>query len=96
MSRVLVVDDDPQLLSTLRINLTAHGYTVVAAPDGATALRAAATTPHPDVVVRDVGRPDMPGASGLSGLSIQMWSARPVQVRSRWWWWGRRSRGRRG
>ena len=40
--RVLVVDDDPQILRALRINLSAHGYHVLLAPDGAAALRAAA------------------------------------------------------
>ena len=80
MSRVLVVDDDPQLLSTLRINLTAHGYNVVVAPDGATALRVAVKAPHPDVVVLDLGLPDISGTEVLVGL--RGWSTVPVVVLS--------------
>ncbi len=80
MSRVLVVDDDPQLLSTLRINLTAHGYSVVVAPDGATALRVAVKAPHPDVVVLDLGLPDISGTEVLVGL--RGWSTVPVVVLS--------------
>lgn len=80
MSRVLVVDDDPQLLRTLRINLTAHGHAVTLAADGATALRAAATVPHPEVVVLDLGLPDMDGLDVLAGL--RGWSRVPVVVLS--------------
>ena len=80
VSRVLVVDDDPHLLRTLRINLTAHGHTVVLAADGAAALRAAAEHPPPDVVILDLGLPDMPGLEVLAGL--RGWSAVPVIVLS--------------
>jgi two-component system, OmpR family, KDP operon response regulator KdpE len=47
MTTILVVDDEPQIARTLRINLTARGYDVITAPDGATALRAA-TDHKPD------------------------------------------------
>ena len=80
MSRVLVVDDDPQLRQTLRINLTAHGHAVSLAPDGTTALRLAATEPHPEVVVLDLGLPDTNGLDVLAGL--RGWSAVPVVVLS--------------
>ena len=80
VSRVLVVDDDPHLLRTLRINLTAHGHTVVLAADGAAALRAAAEHPPPDVVILDLGLPDMPGLEVLAG--VRGWSAVPVIVLS--------------
>ena len=46
MNRVLVVDDDPQLLRALRINLTARGYEVDTAADGRAGLAAAADR-HP-------------------------------------------------
>jgi hypothetical protein len=46
MTRILVVDDEPQLLRTLRINLRARGYDVDVAADGATALRAPLATPR--------------------------------------------------
>ncbi|PVZ13274.1 response regulator [Actinomycetospora cinnamomea] len=80
MSRVLVVDDDPHLRRTLRINLAAHGHTVVLAADGAAALRASADHPPPDVVVLDLGLPDMPGLDVLAGL--RGWSSVPVIVLS--------------
>ena len=80
MSRVLVVDDDPHLRRTLRTNLSAHGHTVVLAADGAAALRAAADHPPPDVVVLDLGLPDMPGLDVLAGL--RGWSTVPVVVLS--------------
>ncbi|KQS65999.1 response regulator [Modestobacter sp. Leaf380] len=77
MSRVLVVDDDPQLLRALRITLRAAGHEVVVAPDGATALREAAAS-HPDVVVLDLGLPDLDGTEVLAGL--RPWFTGPVLV----------------
>ena len=41
MTRVLVVDDDPQILRALKINLAARGYIVLVAPDGTQALHIA-------------------------------------------------------
>jgi two-component system KDP operon response regulator KdpE len=79
MSRILVVDDDRQLLRALRINLTARGYEVVLAPDGATALAAASRQP-PDLVVVDLGLPDMDGVEVVEG--IRGWSRAPVIVLS--------------
>jgi two-component system, OmpR family, KDP operon response regulator KdpE len=75
--KVLVVDDDPQILRTLRINLTAHGYRVVLAPDGAAALRAAADE-HPDVIVLDLGLPDMDGTDVIEG--VRGWTNVPIIV----------------
>ncbi|MEJ3658796.1 response regulator [Actinomycetes bacterium KLBMP 9759] len=77
--RVLVVDDDPQILRALRINLTAHGYQVLLAQDGAAALRAAADG-HPDVVVLDLGLPDMDGTDVIEGL--RGWTTVPIIVLS--------------
>ena len=79
MTRILVVDDDPQILRALRINLTAHGYHVLLAPDGGTALRAAADG-HPDVVVLDLGLPDMDGTEVIEGL--RGWTTVPIIVLS--------------
>src|SRR3954452_17682593 len=56
MTRVLVVDDDPQILRALRITLRAHGYQVLTAPNAITAMRMT-TQEHPDVVVLDLGLP---------------------------------------
>jgi len=67
MTRVLVVEDDPQLVRALVINMQARGYGVDAAPDGATALRLAAAR-QPDVVVLDLGLPDMDGTDVIRAL----------------------------
>ena len=75
--KVLVVDDDPQILRTLRINLSAHGYRVVLAPDGAAALRAAADE-QPDVIVLDLGLPDMDGTEVIAG--VRGWTSVPIIV----------------
>ena len=79
MTRVLVIDDEPQILRALRINLSVRGYEVMTAPDGATALRAAAEH-RPDVVVLDLGLPDMSGIDVLAGL--RGWLTAPVIVLS--------------
>jgi two-component system, OmpR family, KDP operon response regulator KdpE len=79
VSRVLAVDDDPQLLRALRITLRAAGHEVATAEDGRTALGAAAAE-HPDVVVLDLGLPDMDGTEVLAGL--RPWFTGPVLVLS--------------
>ncbi len=78
-TKVLVVDDEPQILRALRINLSVRGYEVITAATGAAALRAAAEK-HPDVVVLDLGLPDMDGIDVLAGL--RGWSTSPVIVLS--------------
>jgi len=67
MTRVLIVEDEPQLRRALVINLRARRYDVDAVADGAGALRAAATTP-PDLVILDLGLPDMDGVEVVHGL----------------------------
>jgi two-component system KDP operon response regulator KdpE len=79
MTRVLVVEDDPQLVRALVINLEARQYGVDAAPDGTTALRLAAAR-QPDVVVLDLGLPDMDGVDVIKAL--RGWSRTPVLVLS--------------
>jgi two-component system KDP operon response regulator KdpE len=79
MSRILVVDDDRQLLRALRINLTARGYDTVVAVDGTAGL-SAATREGPDLVIVDLGLPDMDGVEVVEG--IRGWSAVPVIVLS--------------
>jgi two-component system KDP operon response regulator KdpE len=79
MTRVLVVDDEPQIVRALRINLRARGYDVDAAPDGRTALDLVARR-HPDVVILDLGLPDMEGVEVIKGL--RGWTALPIIVLS--------------
>jgi two-component system KDP operon response regulator KdpE len=79
MTRVLVVDDDLQLLRALRINLTARGYNVVTAADGRTGLRATAES-HPDVIVLDLGLPDLDGTDVITEL--RGFTATPIIVLS--------------
>ena len=76
---VLVVDDDAGLVRALTINLRAHGWVVTTAPDGARALDAVART-QPDVVVLDLGLPDMSGLDVIAG--IRGWSRVPIVVLS--------------
>lgn len=79
MTTILVVDDEPQLLRALRINLRARGYDVHVAPNGTEALRIAAAHP-PDVVVLDLGLPDMDGTEVVAGL--RGWTEVPILVLS--------------
>jgi two-component system KDP operon response regulator KdpE len=79
MTRVLVVDDDPQLLRALRINLSVRGYEVITAPTGSRALSLAAEHP-PQVVILDLGMPDISGIEVLAGL--RGWLSAPVIVLS--------------
>ncbi|WP_374613285.1 response regulator [Gordonia sp. (in: high G+C Gram-positive bacteria)] len=78
-TRVLVVDDEPQLLRALRINLNARGFAVTTAATGAAALTAAARE-NPHVVVLDLGLPDIDGLTVLEGL--RGWTTVPVIVLS--------------
>ncbi len=78
-AKVLVVDDEPALARALAINLRAHGWEVVTAADGRSALDAAATT-HPDVIVLDLGLPDMDGTEVIAGL--RGWTSVPIVVLS--------------
>ena len=80
MSRVLVVEDEDGLRRALAINLKARGYTVETVPDGTSALRAAATAPGPDLVIVDLGLPDMDGMDVVAG--IRGWSAVPIIILS--------------
>ncbi|WP_407342917.1 response regulator [Pengzhenrongella phosphoraccumulans] len=78
-ARILVVDDEPGLVHALAINLRAHGWDVVTAPDGAGALDLAASA-SPDVVLLDLGLPDISGLEVIAG--IRGWSRVPIVVLS--------------
>jgi two-component system KDP operon response regulator KdpE len=79
MISVLLVDDEPQLLRALGINLRARAYDVHTAATGAAALEQARTH-QPDLVVLDLGLPDMDGVEVIAGL--RAWSAVPILVLS--------------
>jgi two-component system KDP operon response regulator KdpE len=79
VTRVLVVDDDPQLLRALRITLSARGYDVTTVADGTTALAAASRTP-PDLIIVDLGLPDIDGVAVVEGL--RGWCTAPIIVLS--------------
>jgi two-component system KDP operon response regulator KdpE len=79
IGKVLVVDDEPALARALSINLRAQGWEVVTAADGRSALAAAATE-HPDVVVLDLGLPDLDGTEVIAGL--RGWTNVPIVVLS--------------
>jgi two-component system KDP operon response regulator KdpE len=79
MTRILVVDDEPQILRALRINLHARHYDVETAADGAGALTAAVRH-SPDLVVLDLGLPDMEGVDVIRRL--RSWTAVPIIVLS--------------
>ena len=79
MTRVLIVEDEPQLRRALGINLRARRYEVEAVADGAGALRAAAASP-PDLVILDLGLPDMDGHEVVHGL--RGWTRVPIIILS--------------
>jgi two-component system KDP operon response regulator KdpE len=79
VTRVLVVDDEPQILRALRINLQARGYDVDIAAHGQAALTTAGRKP-PDLVVLDLGLPDMEGVDVIRGL--RGWTSVPIVVLS--------------
>jgi two-component system KDP operon response regulator KdpE len=79
VTRVLVVDDEPQIVRALRINLRARRYDVHVAETGAAALRVAAQHP-PDLVILDLGLPDFDGVEVIRGL--RGWTEAPILVLS--------------
>jgi two-component system KDP operon response regulator KdpE len=79
VTRVLVVDDEPQILRALRINLRVRSYDVDIAATGSAALEAAAKHP-PDLVILDLGLPDLDGVEVIEGL--RGWTQAPIIVLS--------------
>ena len=79
MTRILIVEDEPELRRALGINLRARKYEVDSAGDGTTALELAARHP-PDLVILDLGLPDMDGTEVIRGL--RGWSQAAIVVLS--------------
>jgi len=89
--KLLIADDDPQLVRALRITLAAHGYDVIAASDGAEAVTLAAQS-HPDIILLDLGMPRLDGmevihpcAAGPALRSSSCRAAPALRTRSMRW-----------
>ncbi|MEP7114312.1 MAG: response regulator [Ilumatobacteraceae bacterium] len=77
MTRILVVDDEPQIRRALSLHLGARGYEVFEADSGERAIQVAATE-HPDVVLLDLGLPGMDGVLVIQAL--RGWATMPIIV----------------
>lgn len=74
---VLIVEDDPQIARALLVNLKARGYRTFHAATGLQCLQLAADA-HPDVILLDLGLPDLEGGDVIDG--IRGWSSVPIIV----------------
>jgi two-component system KDP operon response regulator KdpE len=81
VTKVLVIDDEEPILRALRINLTARQYEVSTAADAASGLAAMARV-RPDVLILDLGLPDMDGTEVIRG--VRGWTSTPIIVLSAW------------
>lgn len=79
VARILVVDDEPQIVRALTVNLEAIGYKVDSAGTGEDALKKAADH-RPDAVILDLGLPGIDGVEVIRGL--RGWTKVPVIVLS--------------
>ncbi|HEX9765712.1 MAG TPA: response regulator, partial [Nitriliruptorales bacterium] len=79
VTRVLVIDDEPQILRALSTNLRARDFEVDLARTGQEGLQRAADH-HPDLVVVDLGLPDLDGVEVVAGL--RGWTTVPIIVLS--------------
>ncbi|MGA9977316.1 MAG: response regulator transcription factor [Candidatus Sulfotelmatobacter sp.] len=86
-SKILVVDDDPDLVRALRLRLRANQYDIATATDGYTAI-ATAQKEHPDLILLDLGLPAGDGfivlerlqnSDALSSIPVIVLSARDPQ-----------------
>jgi two-component system KDP operon response regulator KdpE len=79
MSKILIIDDEPQIRRFLHIGLTAQGYEVIEADSGQQGLALAALE-APHLVILDLGLPDMDGQDVL--LQLRDFYQQPVIVLS--------------
>ncbi|MFB0834602.1 response regulator [Arthrobacter halodurans] len=75
--KILIADDDPQILRALRVTLTARGYEVVTATNGTQAINAAIAC-RPDVFMIDLGMPELDGIQVIQAL--RGWTTAPILV----------------
>jgi two-component system KDP operon response regulator KdpE len=81
--RVLVIDDEPPIRKLLRVGLTAHGYQIIEASSGKMALELFGEQPPPDLIVLDLGLPDMQGHELLRTMRARNDSVPIVVLSSR-------------
>jgi two-component system KDP operon response regulator KdpE len=75
--KILIADDDPQIIRALKVTLGARGYDIVTAADGTEALNQTIAH-HPDLVMLDLGMPHLNGLEVIAG--IRGWSQVPILV----------------
>ncbi|MET0990127.1 MAG: response regulator transcription factor [Glaciihabitans sp.] len=75
--KLLIADDDPQILRALKVTLGARGYSIVTAANGVEALDQAIAH-HPDLIMLDLGMPALDGLEVIAGL--RGWSQVPILV----------------
>lgn len=75
--KILIADDDPQLLRALRVTLRARGYDVITATNGTQAINAAIAE-HPDLYMLDLGMPELDGLDVIHAL--RGWTQAPILV----------------
>jgi two-component system KDP operon response regulator KdpE len=75
--KILIADDDPQIIRALKVTLGARGYDIVTANNGADALNQAIAQ-HPDLVMLDLGMPALNGIEVIEGL--RGWTQVPILV----------------
>ena len=76
---VLVVDDEAPIRRFLRTSLNAHGYQVIEAADGSSALEEFSAA-KPDLIILDLGLPDVDGVELIG--RVREWSHTPILVLS--------------
>ncbi|WP_022885874.1 response regulator [Glaciibacter superstes] len=75
--KILIADDDPQMLRALRVTLGARGYEIITAANGTTAINAAIEH-RPDIFMLDLGMPELDGIQVIQAL--RGWTQAPILV----------------
>ena len=75
--KILIADDDPQIIRALRITLGARGYEIITAVNGTEALNQAIAH-RPDIFMLDLGMPELDGIQVIQGL--RGWTHAPILV----------------